>query len=428
MQKPVTKAFRPAVYKIVVSFLISVFFLLSNSFPSHAQNTTAKIIREKNIPIIILNSKNGDYYQLGKAHGELIASTEKNAAKNMKKFINRQRMFFNDMDLEYLIGKVEKQLPERYRKEMQGFADGIDGKRGGEITYKDILFINLAGDVTRARTMCTGVALSKNITADKNIILGRNLDWIDGGNFHRVSVVTIFKIKNISFASFGLSGVSTVTTGLNKHGVFVAVLSAIRKKDLEFLGHDSVIFTTRTVLERAKNIKEAAQILKNRHFPYSCIFLLGDKNNAVILEKSGKKTAIRKFAFKLPAKQQKPNKVKTKEQKIKNNVLLTTNHYKKLKLHNYDEDSKIRYTDLERELKTLSLPLGVQSAEKLLTLCKNKNHPVYQRLTKERINRFSTLFSIIVKPAQLKTWIWFARKIPAEQKPRYQLIDFKRYF
>ena len=397
-------------------FLVLFTFLI---FPphSHAAGATASISRFHNIPVITVTSKSDDYYQLGKAHGEIIRKTEKNAAINMKKFISREKMFYNDMDLEYLVSELEKKLPRRYRLEMRGFADGINGNKLGNLTYRDIVFINLVGDVTRSRVMCSAIAFDKVVMGDRKILLGRNLDWIDGGTFHLVSAITVFKLKKVSLASFGISGLSTVSTGINNHGVFIAVLSAIQKTDNEFRGQDSVIFGIRYALEESENSEEAIKILSNREFPYSCIFMVGDGKNAVILEKSGKQFAIRKQG-------KKSGKVVMNSR----NILIATNHFIGLKKKNNDKNSIIRMKDLEKAANKLSFPLGVKSMEKLLTLCSNKENPVYQRLTEERKMKFATLMSLIVKPADLNVWVWFARKVPAEGKPVYERMDLRKYF
>ncbi len=412
----------PIIFLKHLSFLFLLTFLLIPPH-SHAAGATASISKSHNIPIITVTSKSGDYYALGKAHGEIIRKTEKNAALNMKKFISREKMFYNDMDLEYLVDEMEKTLPDRFRREMQGFADGINGgstDKNKKLSYNDIVFINLVGDITRSRVMCSAVAFGKRATGDGSIILGRNLDWIDGGTFHLVSAITIFRLEKVSLASFGISGLSTVSTGINNHGVFIGVLSAIQKDDNRFQGKDSVIFTIRYALEESKNTDEAVKILSNKQFPYSCIFLVGDRRKAVILEKSGKKFALRDLGG---------NRGKKGENSWKReDILISTNHFLELSKKNQDKNSGIRMNDLEKAAENLRMPLGVRSMEKLLSLCENKENPVYQRLTEERRMKFATLMSVIAKPADLNVWIWFARKVPADGKPLYERIDLGKYF
>lgn len=373
------------------------------------QSVRARFIHEKNIPIIQLASTDGNYYKLGKAHGELIREIEKDAGKKIEKFISHERLRNSDIDLDYRINVLAKNLPQRYKDEIRGFADGIDSTKGKPLTYKDILFMNLIGDATRARVMCTGAAFGRKATADGNALIGRNLDWIDMETFHRISGITAFRIKNNGFALIGVTGLSADTTGVNRHGVFVAVLSAIQKKDMEFRGHDSVNFAIRTVTEDAKDAGDALKILKDKHFPYSCIFLVGDKKTAYVLEKSGKKYAIRKGIAQNP------------------DITIVTNHFTKLKNDSKEQDSTIRYRDMIKETKKKGWTPGVAGMEELLSLCKNKNHPVYRRLTQKRINKYSTLLSIIFKPDNLNTWIWFARKIPADKKPVYVKIEMGNY-
>jgi len=372
------------------------------------QSTHARVIRENHIPIIQLTSTDGNYYELGKAHGELIGKIEKDSVKKIKKFINREKLRNSNIDLDYRINILAKNLPQRYKDEIRGFADGIDGSKG-TLTYKDILFMNLVGDATRSGMMCTGVSFGSESTADGNVLIGRNLDWIDSGTFHRISGVTAFRIKDKSFALFGVTGLSADTTGINGHGVFISVLSAVQKKDLEFRGNDSVNFAIRTVAEDARNSKEAINILKDRHFPYSCIFLIGDKKTALVMEKSGEKYAIRKGIPGNP------------------NITFVTNHFMNLKDDKKEKDSFERYKDMISEIKVKGWVPGVVGMEKLLSLCKNKEHPVYRRLTEKRINKHSTLLSIIFKPDNLNTWLWFARKIPADKKPGYVRMDMGKY-
>jgi predicted choloylglycine hydrolase len=357
--------------------------------------------------IIRIYSPNGSYYNLGFEHGRLLSQMEKDVVPNIKKFINSERLYFNDMDPDYLIGILEKNLPKKYKDEMRGFADGIDSvKNGGAITYKDVLFMNLIGDVTRSRLMCSAVI----IRGKDGIYAGRNFDWKDGGSFHRFSGITFFKAGKKSVASFGMTGVSSINTGLNKNGLFIAVLGAIQKKDAAFRGKDSVIFSVRYALEEAKNTGEALAILKNRQYPYSCIFLIADKNNAAFLEKSGKQSAVRFLG------------------KGETEKLAATNHFLILKNDRKDEDSLIRYQDISAYMKKQKEKSGLHIAEAALSLCDNTSHPVYIRLCPERINRLSTLMSIVLKPGTNNIFIWFARKIPESEKPVFIKMDLKKYF
>ncbi|MCE1246531.1 MAG: C45 family peptidase [Firmicutes bacterium] len=393
---------------MVVSFII-VLFLARIQYPvASGVQTPPPAAPQKNTPVVIkAESPDGSYYELGYNHGKALAAMEKDIAANIKKFINTERLYYNDMDPDYRISVLEKNLPARYKEEMRGFADSVDSlKNGGTITYKDILFINLIGDVTRSRLMCSAAA----VRANDGLWAGRNFDWKDGGTFHRFAGITLFKCGKKNAVSFGMTGVSSINTGMNKQGVFIAVLGAIQKKDAVFTGKDSVIFAIRYALEESSTAKKAVDLLKKGEYPYSCIFLIADGKDAFFLEKSGKKSAL----ISLPSG--------------KYSFIDSTNHFVKLKNDRKDEDSRIRYEDISDFLRLQKNKPGLQIMKNTLSLCTNREHPVYIKLTPERINKQATLMSIITKPGSGTVYIWFATGAPAPEKPDYTKMDLKKYF
>lgn len=121
---------------------------------------------------------------------------------------------------------VEKFIPEAYRQELQGIAEGAG------MTYERVLVANTMVD--RFQTlMCSTVVASGAATKDREVYFGRNLDFPGRRVLHRMTVVIVYEREGATpVVSVTWPGLVGVLSGMNGHGVCGATMLIHRGKPL----------------------------------------------------------------------------------------------------------------------------------------------------------------------------------------------------
>jgi len=161
------------------------------------------------IPVLHLT---GTPREMGRQHGALL--------KAQIHFLYRE--YYQAM-VERAVGKdelqrwaesVEPYIPERYREEMRGLAEGCG------LSYEEVLRVNTMID--RFQTVfCSTVVATGAATRDGEVIFGRNLDFLARGILHRMTVVLVW---NGDLAAVTWPGLVGVLSGMNVEGVAGATM------------------------------------------------------------------------------------------------------------------------------------------------------------------------------------------------------------
>ena len=176
--------------------------------------------------IFILHLK-GAPYQMGYQHGRLLKdqikvlyqdyllATLKEKTKDEKRF----KAYFNLFKKE--AQKLEKFLPEEYKEEMKGIADGSG------LSYNDVLIMHTFLDVLsypkffkKGFTNCTNFVVQNEAAQDSRLIHGRNLSWPSRGLLEKNSVAIFYQPQNgNAFVALSWPGICGVLTGMNEKGL-----------------------------------------------------------------------------------------------------------------------------------------------------------------------------------------------------------------
>ncbi len=185
------------------------------------------------------------------------------------------------------LGKMEKHVSEEFIKELKGMADSITER---EVDYREILLYHAMRDIGQVLGCSSFVALPRT-TRGKSLIYGRNFDFLKGGSLE--NLITFYEPdKGNSFVSIGWPGMIGVVSGMNDKGLTVGILTAY-SEDVSFDGMPSC-FLMRKVLQYADNIEEAEEIIIKSPRTGPNIIFLADKKEALIIECSATKYALRK--------------------------------------------------------------------------------------------------------------------------------------
>lgn len=237
---------------------------------------------------------------IGKLSKELVQNQEEVFINEIKKWIPSETylsilkyfvIFFNR--------NLESYIPKEYLEEIYGVSLSGNPKYNFIGTpFERILNYHGAHDIGHSlQNMhlvgCTSFGLWGSRTADSSLLIGRNFDFYFGDDFAKDKIVCFINpSKGHKFMMVTWGGMMGAVSGMNDMGLTVTINSD--KSDLTMTGKTPVSLVARSILQYAKNIKEAFEIVKNAKMFVSESFLIGSSEDkkAVVIEKTDKITTI----------------------------------------------------------------------------------------------------------------------------------------
>lgn len=246
----------------------------------------------------------GSPFEMGVKNGKLTQRLAGDQEKYFFEFI--QQLVPSKATLKYLkyfIAYFNKDLdtyiPLNLRQEIYGISifasDDFDfvGEK-----YHRMLNYHAAHDIGHTiqnmnLVNCTAFSVQNEYTKDSSLFIGRNLDFSAGDNFAKNKLVVFCRPDSgyrFSYVSWG--GMIGVLSGMNEQGLTITLNSA--KSGIPFSAKTPVSLISREVLQYAKNIDEAYDIISKYDSFVSESFFIGSANDnkAVIIEKSLDSTVI----------------------------------------------------------------------------------------------------------------------------------------
>ena len=210
---------------------------------------------------VLILHVSGTHYEMGYQHGYLLKDEIK---ENMRAFFGlyeHEDWTYNDV-LEVWDAQ-EYFIPDVYKQEMQGMADGAD------LTYEQIIVHNMWVGVFNHLFSCWGAALWGNATEFGELLHMRS---VDGMNYIKDSQTDTYLYENqviivrdplYAYSSIApiFAGDIVVIGGFNRNGVGVSELTIIGD-DTTFNGINAGI-RMRMVLDYADNGFEAVDIMNS---------------------------------------------------------------------------------------------------------------------------------------------------------------------
>jgi tetratricopeptide (TPR) repeat protein len=272
---------------------------------------------------------------------------------------------------------------------MKGMADSFADY---DPDYRILLFFHVLHDLGH-NFASSAFAVSKNATPDGKLLIGRNADLGNEGTFDNLKTVIFYEPdKGNSFVSICWPAMVGVISGMNDKGIVVSVMSS-RSTDVSMEGMP-ISFLLKKILQYANSIEEAIKIISEtpRMSSSSIIIADGKSNEAVVIEASARKMAVRKS---------------------ERGIIFQTNHYlssvyqddPKNIIARDKGDSMPRFKRLE---KLISENYGNITKEKVIEFLRDHKDINNRRLPyreKGAINRIDTSYSILFSPADLKFYL-----------------------
>lgn len=236
---------------------------------------------------VTMNYNNDSDYHMGQLYGKILISQYPTLETNFANYISGlPPEEYNKMMTR--VQQIKNQIPQEYRD----FIDGLAGKfNGGTTNNKDdvmlssdeVFYFSLISEVNRS-TQCSAIAVYNSTSNTGKPIIGRLVDWSGMPN----SAVFYIRKGNKKIMSISPSLLSlSVTTGLSKEGIFVAVLDSPTGSPFPDLSSDayySYHFDLRYALENYRTINDIANYLTQRKYTYNHLVVIGDTNTVKVLE------------------------------------------------------------------------------------------------------------------------------------------------
>ena len=346
----------------------------------------------------------------GKLSSELIRLQEQYFVEKLgemipsKSYINFLRIFvgwFNRNLDDYII--------DEYKKEIYGVSlsasdeyDYIGSK------FQRILNYHAAHDIGHAlQNMhlvgCTAFSVRGGKTWDGKIISGRNFDFYMGDEFSRDKIILfVFPDSGYKYVSVTWGGMTGVLSGMNEHGLTVSINAA--ENSLPLSSAVPVSLIAREILQYSSNIEEAFQIaLKRKSFVSESILInSASDRRSVVIEKSPDRTEIFETA---------------------GEVLVSTNHFQKMRLEETEESSAYRYARVN-ELISASEKIDALCAAKILRDRKGSGGRDIGLGNEKSVNQLIAHHSVIFEPERLLFWV----SSPPFQCGEYLGYDLNKIF
>lgn len=202
----------------------------------------------ENIPVVYIN---GTGYNAGLHHGKLLKQQIKEVIDILNSEILKIDTVKGFVINTYLLQKakqIDKHIPQIYREEMKGVADGA------QVSYNNLLILNTYDDLLYL-TGCSSIAISKN---DRNSFFfhARNLDYPVAALSDKNIV---FHYLDSDFISVGFPGYIGAVSATNYSGISLSSHTVAVPKN-EIGVPTGIIY--REIMEKASTINEAETILK----------------------------------------------------------------------------------------------------------------------------------------------------------------------
>jgi isopenicillin-N N-acyltransferase like protein len=257
------------------------------------------------LPVVYLK---GSPFEMGYADGRLMEeqmhTLENEFIKMIQGYVPQHWLMES---LKYYIVYRNRHLsdfvPLVYRTEIYGTSLGCADIHPEEGRfYNRLLNYHAAHDVSYmmidnpfiARAGCTSFGAWGKQTSNGHLITGRNFDWEAAEVFSRDRVVMMCEPDHgIPFISLSWAGMAGVVSGLNRAGVSVTVNGA--PSELPDETATPVAIVAREIMERAHNLNEALEILRNARVFVSTLWLIGSRADGkfVVVEKTPATTYVR---------------------------------------------------------------------------------------------------------------------------------------
>lgn len=194
----------------------------------------------------------GTPYEIGYQHGSLLKDDVKVMVETVIKRCEEEKSGF----LQRAWDATNKYIPERYKEELKGLADGAG------LSLKDVELANVFPELFH----CSGIAVFGKATKDGELLHGRILDYTTDEGLQDHAVVMVVKPEGYNaFINAGFAGFIGSVTGMNQKGIAIGEMGG--GGDEQWSGVP-MAFLVRMVLEQANTLSQGVDVFRKN--PRTC--------------------------------------------------------------------------------------------------------------------------------------------------------------
>jgi hypothetical protein len=197
----------------------------------------------------------GSPYEMGYQHGKL---AKEQIARNIATYIDNPKQASNTKVSSFIkkIDEVLTHVPEYFKQEMQGIADG------SELPLQKIIILNLFPEMFH----CSGITVAGDATDDHSLYHVRVLDYGIGKGLQSTALLIVAKpLNGNSFINVGYAGFIGSITGMNSQKISIGEIGGW---GYGYWDGTPMAFIMREILENATTLEEAKHILTTN--PRTC--------------------------------------------------------------------------------------------------------------------------------------------------------------
>lgn len=294
--------------------------------------------------------------------------------------------------------KIYKNVPNEYLTEIYGVSKyANDSLSWVAPNFVRNLYLHGAHDIGHALqdlalVGCSSLAIKNSMSANGEIIVGRNLDFYAGDDFSKNKIISFIKPEQgYSYASISWAGMVGVVSGMNTEGITVTINAG--KSDMPLSAKTPISLLTKEIVQYANSIDKAIEIAKSRDVFVSESILVSSakENRIVIIEKSPSNFGV-----------------------YENNsdITICTNHFqsdsfkndKKNITHQFESHSNYRYLKIEELLKNND-KIDVQKMIAILRDKSGLNNKSIGLGNEKALNQLLAHHAVVFLPNQLKMFV-----------------------
>lgn len=259
------------------------------------------------LPVLYLTGKP---FEIGYANGALTQQMIRRQEDTMLEMLGRVApyrwtQFLLKFFVTYKNRKLQEHIPAAYQMEMFGMTRGCpDPHPEMGPAFHRVLNYHAAQDISYMLMNspllhggCTGFAAWNTETRDGHLLVGRNFDWEPAPVFDKERLVIICEPdEGIPFISLAWGGMAGCVSAMNREGLAIFVNGA--PSQLPGDGATPTCIVARDVVQHARTIAEATEIIRRHRIFVSAMFLVASRRDgrAVVIEKTPLQTEVREPA------------------------------------------------------------------------------------------------------------------------------------
>ena len=254
------------VLRSILVFTFITFFLSSTTFAETIKGKI-EVIGESDNSIDVITVE-GTPYEMGYAHG-VLAKDKINVILNkvMPAMCKTAGIGLDFLDQVYK--QAEPYIPDDYKEEMRGLADGAG------VTLESVHCYHIIPDVSEYH--CTFFAAWGKAVPDNRLIQIRALDYETEAHIQDNPAIIIRKpAHGVPFCSIAWIGFIGVVSGINSEHIAMSEIGDSFGEEHETLDGEPMIFVMRDVLQNAASLDEALRIVEKARRTSSFLYCIGD--------------------------------------------------------------------------------------------------------------------------------------------------------